>query len=207
MGAALAGAMLPALGAGLRLFERAGLALPIQFVVLVIVVDLAQTVLHRAMHRLPLLWRLHAVHHVDREFDAATSVRFHPGESLMRAAVDAALIWLLGPELSVIAAAMIFGGLWNSFEHGRFRLPQGLTRRMEVALVTPDVHRLHHAKSEALHDTNFGGVFTLWDRLFRTYRAPRGAVVEVGLDRWDAGDDLVSNLLAPATAPSVAPPA
>lgn len=198
LGTAMGGAIMPDRAAGVLVFDRFGcLPAAVQFGSLLLAIDLVQTLIHRALHRWPLLWRFHAIHHADRHFDTATSLRFHPVETLLRAVADASIVLCLGPAPMVISAVVIFLVVWNVFDHGRVALPSAMARGLERLLVTPDFHRVHHAIDRSMHDSNFGGVFTLWDRLFGWYRRPAGAPFEVGLDGWRAGDDLLSNLEAP----------
>lgn len=196
--ALVAGAVAPAVGGGPGLLARAGITAPAaQFLILLAAVDAVQMLVHRAMHRVPLLWRLHAIHHADARFDAATSLRFHPAETLVRVSVDIALLWALMPDTAVVSGVMVTLGIWNVFEHGRFELPPAIASALSAVFVTPAVHRVHHARPAEMHDTNFATVFTLWDRLGGTYRAPGQEVFDVGLDGWTAGDDLTANLIAP----------
>lgn len=202
LGTALGGLVIPGSSPeGGWVFTGFGCLPPVvQCVVLVVSIDYVQTMVHRALHRVPMLWRLHAIHHGDRHFDTATSLRFHPAETLLRAGVDAVLVLCLGPAPLALASAVIFLTVWNVLDHGRVSLPPALGRALERLLVTPDVHRLHHARERSLQDRNFGGVFTLWDRCFGSYLEPGDRAAAIGLDRWPAGDDLLSNLVAPIRA-------
>ncbi|MFO1319263.1 MAG: sterol desaturase family protein [Burkholderiales bacterium] len=206
LGTALGGAIMPDRAAGFLVFDRfACLPAVVQFGVLVIAIDFLQTLIHRELHRWPLLWRFHAIHHADRRFDTATSLRFHPIETLLRSAADAALVLCLGPAPIVISVAVIFLSVWNVFDHGRLALPPAMARGLERLFVTPDYHRVHHAVDRSMHDSNFGGVFTLWDRWLGWYRRPAEPAFEVGVDGWRAGDDLLSNLGAPLRAEPLPP--
>jgi sterol desaturase/sphingolipid hydroxylase (fatty acid hydroxylase superfamily) len=125
---------------------------------------------HRANHRVGLLWRFHRVHHGDRAFQTTTALRFHPGELLLALPVRLAAIALLGvaPE-GVLAFELTFGAM-NLLEHGNFDLPRGLERALGRAFVTPALHRLHHARTwEDLH-SNYGTIFSLFDRTLGTLR-------------------------------------
>lgn len=147
-------------------------ALAIAFVVL----DLAIWIQHRLMHAVPLLWRLHRVHHTDLDFDWTTGARFHPLEILLSFLYKSAVIILLGaPAVAVVLFEVLLNA--NSmFNHGNFRLPALVDWWLRWVLVTPDMHRIHHSILGAEVQSNFGFQLTWWDRLFGTYRAnPRDA--------------------------------
>ena len=133
--------------------------------------DLAIYAQHWVFHRVPCLWRLHLVHHVDLDFDATTGIRFHTVETLLSCAWKAAVIALLGtPAL----AMMIFEILLNAtalFNHSNARLPLWLDRTLRSVLVTPDMHRVHHSNADHETNSNYGFCLSLWDFLFRTYNA------------------------------------
>lgn len=136
----------------------------------VVVLDLAIYAQHVLFHRVPVLWRLHRMHHADLEFDVTTGIRFHPVEMILSMAIKLAVIALLGvPALAVL----IFEVLLNAtalFSHSNARLPLGLDRVLRVLLVTPDMHRVHHSVVANETHSNFGFCLPWWDRLFRTYR-------------------------------------
>ena len=126
---------------------------------------------HRANHRVPILWRFHQVHHGDASFHFTTALRFHPGELLLALPVRLAAIVSLGvPAEGVLAFELVFGAA-NLLEHGNFDLPGRVDRALQRVLVTPALHRGHHAADWRELDTNFGTVFSIWDRLADTFRA------------------------------------
>lgn len=137
----------------------------------VVLFDLALYAQHWFFHRIPWLWRLHLVHHVDLDFDATTGVRFHTVETLISFAWKAVVIVLLGtPALAV----MIFEILLNAtsmFNHSNIRMPDWLDRLLRLIVVTPDQHRVHHSVERHETNSNFGFCLSWWDRLFRTYDA------------------------------------
>jgi sterol desaturase/sphingolipid hydroxylase (fatty acid hydroxylase superfamily) len=125
---------------------------------------------HRANHRLAFLWRFHRVHHADTSFHVTTALRFHPGELLLALPVRLAAVVALGiPPLGVLVFEIVFG-VANLLVHGNFDLPRRFERPFQRALVTPALHRAHHASSWRELNTNFGTVFSLWDRLAGTFR-------------------------------------
>lgn len=158
----------------------AGLAVPLAIVAM----DFAIWLQHVVFHAVPLLWRLHRVHHADPDYDLTTGARFHPVEILLSMGIKCATIAVLGPP---VVAVVLFELLLNAtamFNHGNLRLPAGVDRRLRWLVVTPDMHRVHHSIEEDESGTNFGFSLPWWDRLFGTYRAqPRAghAAMTIGL--------------------------
>lgn len=126
---------------------------------------------HRLLHRIPLLWRLHKIHHTDLDLDLSTGVRFHPLEILLSMLLKAGAILLLGiPATAVLVFEILLNG-FSLFTHSNIALPPELELRLRRVFVTPDMHRIHHSVNPAETDSNFSFNFSLWDRLFRSYRA------------------------------------
>jgi sterol desaturase/sphingolipid hydroxylase (fatty acid hydroxylase superfamily) len=141
----------------------------------VVAMDLVIYLQHVMVHAVPVLWRLHRVHHADLDYDVTTGARFHTLEIILSMLIKFATILLLGPP---VVAVVIFEVLLNAtamFNHGNVRLPAGLDRVLRWFLVTPDMHRVHHSVEDDEANSNFGFSLTWWDRLFGTYRnQPRG---------------------------------
>jgi sterol desaturase/sphingolipid hydroxylase (fatty acid hydroxylase superfamily) len=137
----------------------------------VVLLDLAIYLQHVLFHAVPVLWRLHRMHHADLEFDVTTGARFHPIEILLSMAIKLGVVAALGAPA---AAVLIFEVLLNAtsmFNHGNVRLPAGLDRMLRWLVVTPDMHRVHHSILPRETNSNFGFNLPWWDRLFGTYRA------------------------------------
>ena len=151
----------------------------------ILALDLALFFQHWATHRLPLLWRLHKVHHVDPAFDVTTAARFHPFEIGLSMVYKMAVVVALGlPVLGVFLFELVFN-LATLFTHANFALPRALERPVRALLVTPDMHRIHHSSLERETNSNYGTLLSGWDRLFRTYvpRASKGQQgLEIGLE-------------------------
>ncbi len=168
-----------------------------QGVLALLLVDLLHYWFHRLLHSVPALWRVHAVHHGDRSYDAATSLRFHPAETALHAAAVYVLFRLAGVGEQVALALAAFLTLWNVLQHGNFRSPARFSAIARIFFVTPDLHRTHHARDLSLRDKNFGLVFTLWDRLFGTFSPVADPTTAVGVEGFDASEDVLENLVAP----------
>jgi sterol desaturase/sphingolipid hydroxylase (fatty acid hydroxylase superfamily) len=147
----------------------------LKIVVALLVLDLAIWAQHLASHKIPLLWRLHQVHHADRDIDVTTAVRFHPIE------IGLSMLWKIVVVLAIGAAPIavfLFEVILNAcamFNHANIALPSWLDGLLRLFVVTPDMHRVHHSVLRREHDSNYGFNLSLWDRLFRTYTAePEG---------------------------------
>lgn len=153
----------------------------------VLVLDLAIYLQHVAFHAVPVLWRLHRMHHADLEVDVTTGIRFHPNEILLSMVLKFAVIAALGAPA---AGVFLFDVLLNAtslFNHGNVRLPASLDRVLRWVIVTPDMHRVHHSIERRETDSNFGFNLPWWDRLFGTYRdqPARGhEAMTLGIDRF-----------------------
>ncbi|MEM9378500.1 MAG: sterol desaturase family protein [Planctomycetota bacterium] len=142
----------------------------LELAVALLALDLAMWIQHVAMHRVPLLWRFHRVHHADVDLDVTSGVRFHPGEILVSLGYKAAVIVALGPSAAaVILFEVVLNGM-SLLTHANARIGPRLDRVLRAVVVTPDMHRIHHSVRREETDSNFGFAVVLWDRLFRTYR-------------------------------------
>jgi sterol desaturase/sphingolipid hydroxylase (fatty acid hydroxylase superfamily) len=191
-----------AAGRGFGLLPLAGTSHWIALAIGVVGLDTVSYAWHRANHRLPLLWRFHQVHHADASFHITTALRFHPGELLLALPVRLAAVVLLGvPPEGVLVFELVFGAA-NLLEHGNFDLPRGLDPILQRLLITPALHRAHHTSDWQELDTNFGTIFSLWDRLGGTFRASAGdRRVVTGLPDWTRPEppSLLTSLLLPFT--------
>ncbi|OUS17121.1 hypothetical protein A9Q88_04620 [Gammaproteobacteria bacterium 50_400_T64] len=137
----------------------------------IICLDLAIYLQHILFHAVPMLWRLHRMHHTDLAFDVTTGARFHPLEIILSMIIKLMVIAALGPPA---VAVLIFEVLLNTlamFNHANARLPLGLDKVLRRAIVTPDMHRVHHSVIPHEANSNFGFNLSLWDRAFGTYCA------------------------------------
>lgn len=157
---------------------------------------------HRVFHRVPLLWRLHAVHHTDLDLDSSSAVRFHPVEIVLSMGVKMAAVALVGAPFVAVTLFEILLNATAVFNHGNLGIPARVDAILRRVLVTPDMHRVHHTTLRDEQDSNFGFSLPWWDRLFGTYRdQPREShtVVRLGLaaERDSASLGALSLLLRP----------
>ena len=154
---------------GWGLFNLLTLPFWFEFVAAVLLLDLAIYLQHILMHRVPLLWRLHRVHHADLDIDLTTGSRFHTFEIIVSMLIKGVVILLLGPALiSVLVFEVLLNGM-AVFNHANVSLPPAVERVVRYLLVTPDMHRVHHSTVKRETDSNYGFNLSIWDRMFRTY--------------------------------------
>jgi len=165
----------------------------IAVIISVVVLDLAIYLQHVLFHAVPVLWRLHRMHHADLAFDVTTGVRFHPVEILLSMLIKLAVVAALGaPALAVLLFEVLLNAT-SMFSHGNVRVPERLDRVLRLLVVTPDMHRVHHSIDAPETNSNFGFNLPWWDRLFGTYRAQPAAGHEgmtIGIDEFRTRADL-----------------
>lgn len=126
---------------------------------------------HRIFHGVPILWRIHRMHHTDLDFDVSTGIRFHPIEILLSLIIKIAAVIALGVSpVVVIVFEVVLNGT-SLFNHANLALPERVDRVLRLFVVTPDMHRVHHSVLERETNSNFGFNLPWWDRLFGTYRS------------------------------------
>ncbi len=185
--AAAVGAALWAQDNGIGFFNIFAMPPVIAGIASFILLDFAVWLEHVASHKIPLLWRIHRMHHADNGFDVTTGLRFHPLEILLSMVWKAGIVVALGaPVLWVLIFEIVLNGT-SMFNHSNVRLPLGLDRVLRRVLVTPDMHRVHHSSIPDETDSNYGFNFPFWDRLFGTYvpQPRRGhEAMEIGLSEY-----------------------
>jgi len=163
------GAALDAGQLGSGLFNHLDWPLWLETMVTVLLLDFSIWLQHLMTHKIPILWRLHRVHHADRDIDVTTAIRFHPVEIALSMLLKIGLVYLLGPSaFAVILFEILLNGT-AMFNHANIKLPLKLDAIIRRVLVTPDMHRVHHSNIRKEHDSNYGFALSIWDRLFGTY--------------------------------------
>jgi len=134
----------------------------------IILMDMMVYVWHALTHRIPVLWRFHRVHHTDLNMDASTAVRFHVGEVILGAGVRLGIVYFIGAEyMGVFLFECIFM-LTDQFQHSCLKVPKQFESLFWLLFVPPSMHRIHHSVTLEERNTNFGTIFSIWDRLFGT---------------------------------------
>lgn len=151
--------------------------------------DLCGWIAHLLLHKMAWGWRIHRVHHSDRLVDVSTAFRQHPGETLWRGAWRAGPAVALGLPLAVVALYELLSALNALLEHANVAVPERAERVLRTLFVTPHLHKWHHSRDAAETDTNYGNIFSIWDRLFGTFTG-RGHLggIRYGLDGFDAAE-------------------
>src|SRR3989344_2169718 len=134
----------------------------------VVILDFAIYLQHVMFHAVPLLWRLHRMHHADLDFDVTTGTRFHPVEMLLSMLIKAAVIFVIGAPVAAVLVFEIVLNLAAMFNHSNIRMPAALDAVLRLFVVTPDMHRVHHSLDAGETNRNFGFNLPWWDRLFGT---------------------------------------
>jgi len=143
-----------------------------------LVKSLGQYAFHLVSHHNPLLWRLHRVHHCDVHLDVSSALRSHPLEMITSIGFMIPIVVICGLSPIVLAVYEGIEVLVNMLTHANMRVPERVERYVRLLLVTPGLHRLHHSAVQAETDSNYGNVFSFWDRLFGTYR---GRAIQPGM--------------------------
>jgi sterol desaturase/sphingolipid hydroxylase (fatty acid hydroxylase superfamily) len=168
---AAVGAALFASGSGFGLLHLLGVALWPAVILGFLILDLAIYTQHYVFHHVPVLWRLHRMHHADLDIDVTTGVRFHPIEILISMAIKIAVVLAFGiPAVAVLIFEIALNAT-SMFNHANVVMPAGLDRVVRLFVVTPDMHRVHHSVLREETNSNFGFNLPWWDRLFGTYRS------------------------------------
>lgn len=123
---------------------------------------------HRFLHRMPLFWRVHAIHHSDTEMDITTTHRHHPFEPIMSTAITLPVLILLGPPIIAVVVYNILHVVISSVTHSNIFIPKLIDRWLRYFIITPDFHRLHHVSQQHYTDSNYGTITPWFDYLFGT---------------------------------------
>lgn len=154
---------------GWGVFRVADVPFALMVIASVVALDLIIYLQHVLFHAVPLLWRLHRVHHADLDFDVTTGARFHPIEILLSMLIKFAAIAVLGPPVLAVVLFEVLLNATSMFNHANVRIPPRIDRLLRWVLVTPDMHRVHHSVEDDETNSNFGFNLPWWDRLFGTY--------------------------------------
>jgi sterol desaturase/sphingolipid hydroxylase (fatty acid hydroxylase superfamily) len=169
------------------------------WLILLLVLELGDYVIHRWMHSMHFLWRVHAIHHSDTEFDVTTTYRNHPVAGLYQLVLRLPLVAALGAPVSVMIAFEAVTTAHNLWSHSNTRLPEAIERYLRRVLVTPDFHRIHHCSEKKFTDSNFSSMLPCFDYVFGTYRTrpfANHATMQIGLEKFrDPSENRLDQLL------------
>jgi len=166
---------------GLVYWSNAGILLTILIGVLAL--DFSSWLVHIVMHKNRMLWRFHLIHHSDNSVDVTTGLRHHPGDSFLRGLFFLLLIFISGAPMYSVMIYQTLVIIATAFTHANIRLPERLDRWLSYLVVSPNMHKVHHHWKQPYTDSNYGAVFSFWDRLLGTYRHLHAKDIRYGLDK------------------------
>ncbi len=150
----------------------------------VLALDFSSWLVHWVMHQVPLLWRFHLVHHTDTNVDVTTGLRHHPGDSLLRGIFFLVLIFISGAPMYSVMIYQTLVVLATAFTHANISLPVKVDKLLSYVLISPNMHKVHHHWKQPFTDSNYGAVFSIWDRLLGTFTKLDTKDIRYGLDRY-----------------------
>ncbi|WP_276502362.1 sterol desaturase family protein [Terrimonas pollutisoli] len=166
----------------------------------VLALDFSSWLVHFVMHKTPVLWRFHLIHHSDNNVDVTTGLRHHPGDSLLRGIFFLLLIFVSGAPMYSVMIYQTLVVLSTAFTHANISLPKNVDKALSFILVSPNMHKVHHHWKLPYTDSNYGAVFSIWDRLLGTFMKLDTKDIRYGLDRYypnEKDEDFISLLKKP----------
>lgn len=150
----------------------------------VLALDFSSWLVHFMMHKNRSLWRFHLIHHSDNNVDVTTGLRHHPGDSILSGIFFIVLIFISGAPIYSVMIYQTLLVLATAFTHANISLPKKVDRLLSYIFVSPNMHKVHHHWKQPYTDSNYGAVFSFWDRLFGTYKKLEPKDIRYGLDRY-----------------------
>lgn len=138
--------------------------------------------IHWLEHKVKWMWKFHMVHHADQEVDTTTANRHHPGESVFRAVFTIIAVLVSGASIWLVFLYQSVSVVLSQFNHANIKLPVWLDKAISYIIVSPDMHKVHHHYIRPETDTNYGNIFSFWDRLFKTFYFSKRENLKYGLD-------------------------
>ncbi|KAB1155338.1 sterol desaturase family protein [Tenacibaculum aiptasiae] len=154
----------------------------LHFIVAFICIDFFDYWYHVMMHRVPLFWRFHQIHHSDMDVDISTTVREHPGETTVRVSFLIAIVFVLGVPVEFLLIKQFIQSFINLTSHSKAKLPEKVNNIVSLLFVTPNTHHIHHHYVLPQTDSNYGDIFSIWDRLFSTFSKMKQSDIVHGID-------------------------
>lgn len=150
----------------------------------VLALDFSSWWVHWVMHRQPLLWRFHLIHHSDTKVDVTTGLRHHPGDSLLRGLFFILFIFISGAPMYAVMIYQTLVVAFTAFTHANISLPATIDKWLSYVLVSPNMHKVHHHRLQPYTDTNYGAVLSIWDRWLGTFAHLPMQDIRYGIDRY-----------------------
>jgi len=155
---------------------------------------------HLVEHKVPLFWRMHIIHHADNNVDVTSGLRHHPLESVWRGLFFLLAIFICGAPMYGVMIYQTVLTIFTGITHANISLPPAFDKAMSYVLVSPNMHKVHHHWKQPYTDSNYGGVFSIWDRLFGTFKTLDPKQIRYGLDRYypnEKDEDIIALLKKP----------
>jgi sterol desaturase/sphingolipid hydroxylase (fatty acid hydroxylase superfamily) len=153
-------------------------------IIAVLALDFSSWLVHLVMHKNAFLWKFHTIHHTDNNVDVTTGLRHHPGDSLLRGIFFMLLIFVSGAPMYGVMIYQTLVVIATAFTHANVSLPKKLDYVLSFFLVSPNMHKVHHHWKQPFTDSNYGAAFSIWDRMFGTYKELEVKDIKYGLDRY-----------------------
>jgi len=142
----------------------------VQIIVGVLLLDLIGAYfIHWLEHQVKWMWKFHLVHHSDTSVDVTTGLRHHPGETVFRIAFTILAVMIVGAPMGIIMLYQSISVLFAHITHANINMPRRVDQLLSIVLVTPNMHKVHHHYTQPFTDTNYGNIFSFWDRIFGTF--------------------------------------
>ena len=154
----------------------------ILFIIAFVALDFFDYLYHFMMHKTPLFWKFHQVHHCDNQVDISTTLREHPGETFIRVSYSVLVICIIGASPWVLVVKQFIQSFSNIVSHSKIKLPTKLNNIISLVFVTPNTHAIHHHYQLPYTDSNFGDVLMIWDRIFLTFKKMNQSNIIYGVD-------------------------
>ncbi len=181
---------------GFGVLQMITMPIALQILVGLLLLDLIGAYLiHWIEHKVYWMWRFHVVHHTDLNVDTSTALRHHPGESVFRAVFTTLAVLVVGAPIWLVMLYQSLSAFASQFNHANLRIPQRLDEILSYVIVTPRMHRVHHHHTQPYTDTNYGNIFSIWDRAFRTFAKRKPEDIVFGLDVYHKRDSNLGDLL------------
>lgn len=181
---------------GFGAVQMIAMPLLLKIIVGLLILDLVGAYLiHWIEHKVYWMWKFHVIHHTDLHVDTTTALRHHPVESVFRATFTLLAVVLAGAPIWLVMLYQSLSAFASQFNHANLRLPAWVERWARWIFVTPGMHRVHHHYTQPYTDTNYGNIFSIWDRLFGTYAELKPEEIVFGLDVYHKRDGHIGDLL------------
>lgn len=138
--------------------------------------------IHWLEHKVKWMWQFHIIHHSDKEIDTTSANRHHPGESVFRLVFTVLAVLIIGAPIWMVFMYQTMSVVLTQFNHANIKMPSWLDQVLKVVFVTPDMHRVHHHYRQPYTDSNYGNIFSFWDRIFGTYLSAPNEKLIYGVD-------------------------